>query len=110
MVGAVKGSGSVSYGIDVVQDQKIFVTKRSVNTIHEYRNYLFLVDRNGKTLNEPESGNDHAMDAIRYAMTSINPIKRQLINKEIIKKREERLLLKQFDFHKNRPARFAGIR
>ncbi len=110
VVGAVKGEGSISYGIDTIQDQNVFVTKRSINTIREYRNYLFLVDRNGKTLNTPEGGNDHAMDAIRYAMVSINPIKRQIMHKQLDKKREERDLLKQFDAHRAKTRGFAGIR
>jgi phage terminase large subunit len=71
IVGAVKGPDSVGYGIRVLQDQRISVTKQSVNTIKEYRNYLWEVDRNGKILNVPEGGNDHSMDGIRYAITSL---------------------------------------
>ena len=44
-----KGKDSVRNGIALVQDQRISVTKRSVNGIHEYRNYLWLADKNGKT-------------------------------------------------------------
>lgn len=54
-----KGKDSVINGIHLVQDQKISMTKRSVNIIKEYRNYLFQVDKNGKVLNDPEGGNDH---------------------------------------------------
>lgn len=68
---AVKGQGSIATGIGFVQAQKISVTKRSVNTIAEYRNYLWMTDKNGRILNEPEGGFDHAMDAIRYALTSV---------------------------------------
>ena len=71
IVGAVKGPDSVSYGIRVVQDQRISITKASVESIKEYRNYLWMVDRNGKILNVPEDGNDHSMDGIRYALTSL---------------------------------------
>lgn len=66
-----KGRDSVINGIHLVQDQRISVTKRSVNIIHEYRNYLFEVDKNGKVTNEPEGIFDHAMSAIRYAITNI---------------------------------------
>lgn len=68
---AVKGSGSISTGIQFVQGQKISVTKRSVNLIGEYRNYLWKIDKNGKIINEPEGGYDHALDAVRYALNSI---------------------------------------
>ncbi len=71
IVPATKGKGSVSQGIQFVQAQKIWVTKRSVNLIKEYRNYLWMTDRNGKVLNEPEGGLDHALDATRYALSTI---------------------------------------
>jgi len=65
---AVKGQGSVSHGIQFVQSQKCSMTKRSVNMIHEYRNYLWQTDRNGKVLNIPEGAFNHCMDATRYAL------------------------------------------
>lgn len=69
---ASKGQGSVNHGIQVLQSQRIFVTKRSINIIREYRNYLWETDRDGKILNVPEGGFDHAMDAARYAMETLN--------------------------------------
>ncbi len=69
---ANKGRGSVNHGIQVVQSQRIFVTRRSVNIIKERVNYLWEVDKEGKTLNVPEGGFDHAMDAGRYAMETLN--------------------------------------
>lgn len=71
IIGAEKGKDSVSNGIQVVQDQKIFVTKRSTNVIKEQRNYVFMVDKDGKILNTPEDEFNHHMDGIRYAITSI---------------------------------------
>jgi phage terminase large subunit len=70
---ADKGQGSVKQGIGYVQQQKISVTKRSVNVIKEYRNYLWQVDRNDKIINEPEHQFSHSMDAIRYAFSSMKP-------------------------------------
>jgi phage terminase large subunit len=64
----VKGKDSVKNQIQYVQEQRISVTKRSVNVIKEYRNYLWLVDRDGKVLNEPEHTYSHSMDAIRYGI------------------------------------------
>ena len=68
---AEKGQGSIKQGIDTVQYQRISVTKRSVNTIKEYRNYMWITDKDGKIINQPEGGNDHSMDALRYALSSL---------------------------------------
>jgi len=70
---ATKGQGSLNQGIQYVQDQTISMTKNSLNLIKEYRNYLWATDRTGKTLNEPETGLDHALDATRYALVSFKP-------------------------------------
>lgn len=71
ITGAAKGADSVRNGIALVQAQRISVTKQSINIIKEYRNYLWLTDKNGKILNEPEGGFDHSMDAIRYALVTV---------------------------------------
>lgn len=73
MMPATKGAGSINQGIQYVQQQRISVTKRSGNLIKEYRNYLWATDKTGKILNEPEGGLDHALDAVRYAFTSLAP-------------------------------------
>jgi phage terminase large subunit len=69
---AQKGKGSVSQGIQLVQAQRISVTRRSLNIIKEYNNYLWEVDNNDRTINVPEGGFDHAMDAGRYGMETLN--------------------------------------
>lgn len=76
--GAEKGQGSLSRGINHVQDQRISMTKRSVDLIREYRNYMWKFDRDGKQLDVPEGGNDHAMDALRYALESLTGKKTQV--------------------------------
>lgn len=69
---AVKGADSVNHGIKTIQSQRISVTKRSVDIIKEYRNYLWDVDKNGKIQTWPDPKcDDHAMDACRYAMSTI---------------------------------------
>ena len=70
IIGANKGKDSVRQGIQYVQDQRISVTKRSLNVIKEYRNYLWKTDRDGKILNEPEHHFSHSMDGIRYGFSS----------------------------------------
>jgi phage terminase large subunit len=65
--GAVKGAGSVSYGIQLLQSVDISVTKRSINTIKEMRKYSFDQDKKTNTFkNVPVDMFNHAMDAARY--------------------------------------------
>ena len=64
--GESKSDNFKKWSIGLVQNQRISVTKRSVNIWREYQNYLWQVDREGKILNEPEHENSHSMDAITY--------------------------------------------
>ena len=57
----------ITFQISWLQQWEIFVTKTSTNVIHELRNYLWDVDRDGNKLNQPIKEYDHAMDAFRYA-------------------------------------------
>ena len=68
-----KGQGSVLQGVQYVQQQRISVTKRSLNILKEYRNYLWETDKEGKIVNVPEHLFSHSMDAIRYGMESLRP-------------------------------------
>jgi phage terminase large subunit len=68
---ATKGQGSVLQGIQYVQAQKISITKRSVNLIKEYRNYMWQTDTSGKIINVPMDIWNHALDAVRYALSSL---------------------------------------
>lgn len=68
IIPAQKGPGSVLQGIQFVQGQRISVTKRSINLIKEYRNYLWQTDKDGKIINEPEGMWNHCMDALRYGL------------------------------------------
>ena len=67
-----KGQGSILQGIQFVQGQQISVSKNSTNVIKEYRNYVWITDKDGKIINEPDHLFSHSMDAIRYAINSIN--------------------------------------
>lgn len=69
---AKKGPGSVNFGIDKLQQQKISVTKRSTNLLKEYRNYMWMKDRDGHQLNIPEDAWNHALDAVRYRFESLS--------------------------------------
>lgn len=76
IIGAEKGKGSVNHGIDLMQEQRISVTKSSINLIKEYKNYMWATDRLGKSLNVPEDVNNHALDAARYGIQSLFRVRR----------------------------------
>lgn len=78
IMAAVKGQGSIKQGIALVQDQTISITKRSTNTIKESRNYLWEKDVNDKATGDPIGIWNHSMDAVRYGMTSIVPLKARM--------------------------------
>jgi len=68
-----KGKDSVRHGISFVQDQRISVTKRSLNLWKEYEQYMWLTDKNGTNINEPQDFGNHSLDAVRYAIASNKP-------------------------------------
>jgi phage terminase large subunit len=59
---------TVRDGINCVKKRKIFLTPESVNIIKEIKGYSFKKNKDGTVLEEPIKYNDHAMDAIRYAV------------------------------------------
>lgn len=65
--GAVK---DVKEGIDMIKSNRIFVEINSKNIWREFKLYSWKVDKSGKILDIVQDGNDHAMDAIRYAVYS----------------------------------------
>jgi len=83
VLGATKGRDSVNQGIQYVKDQRISITKRSVFTIKEYRNYLWDKDKDERVLNVPIDLWNHAMDAIRYGFDALRPKKKERKHREI---------------------------
>ena len=65
-----KGRDSIVYGLNLINQNKVYVTSRSKNLINELRNYIWMVDKQGNKLNKPIDAYNHAIDAVRYAMTS----------------------------------------
>ncbi len=59
---------SVKDGIDKMKRMKVFVTRRSTNILKERQGYKWKEDANGNLIDEPVKFNDHALDAIRYAV------------------------------------------
>jgi PBSX family phage terminase large subunit len=62
-----KGQGSVQAGILTMQDYQIVITERSVNIAKELSNYVW----NDKKAGIPVDAFNHAIDAIRYAITKL---------------------------------------
>lgn len=70
IVPADKNAGSVLRGIDKVQQRQIAYEGKDLE--REYLSYAWRKTRTGKTLEEPQDGNDHCMDALRYAIDDID--------------------------------------
>jgi len=64
-----KGADSIVNGIALINQQKIFVTAQSTNLINELSNYIWMKDKEGNKINKPIDKFNHAIDAIRYAVT-----------------------------------------
>ncbi len=64
-----KGSNSVHAGIDVLKRHKLNVI--GDNFVQEMRNYKWVEDKSGKLTNIPQDGNDHLIDAFRYATYNV---------------------------------------
>ena len=64
-----KGANSVHAGIDVLKRHKLNVI--GDNFVQEMRNYKWVEDRSGKLTNIPQDGNDHLIDAFRYATYNV---------------------------------------
>jgi len=65
LTAAIKGQGSITYGISLLQDYDLIVSEDSINLIKELNNYSWLE----KKSNTPVDKFNHIIDAIRYAVT-----------------------------------------
>jgi len=68
---AFDGHKGVKESIDLCQRQTIFIPQTSVNLIKEIQSYQWKADKDGNILPEPVKYNDHACDAMRYAIWGI---------------------------------------
>lgn len=73
VIPANKGQGSVLQGIQKLQDQRVSITKRSTNGIKEYRNYMWMIDKDGRIINVPIDLWNHFIDAFRYGNETLSP-------------------------------------
>ena len=70
VIGADKGAGSVARGIARVQEQKISYS--GSNLEREFLTYQWRRKKTGDFIDEPIDGNDHLMDAMRYAIDDLS--------------------------------------
>ena len=70
MLPVKKGKDSIVYGINLINQNEIYITNRSHNLIKELQNYIWLKNKEGETLNKPIDAFNHCIDAMRYALTS----------------------------------------
>jgi phage terminase large subunit len=60
----------VTEGIRTIKGNPLVIHQDSINLLKELRSYRWKTDRNGMKLDEPTKFNDHACDAMRYAVFS----------------------------------------
>ena len=70
---SIPADKDVTEGIKKVKSMPLYITDRSVNIIKEIKSYKWKTDMNGRPVkdkdkDEPVKFNDHAMDALRYAV------------------------------------------
>ena len=65
---AIKGAGSISAGVSLMQDYKIIVSNESKNIAKELNNYVY-ADQTSKLFVD---NYNHALDAIRYVLFYLN--------------------------------------
>lgn len=70
IIGADKNAGSVKRGIDRVSQRQIKYCGKNLKK--EYLSYAWRKKRTGEIIDEPQDGNDHLMDALRYAIDDLS--------------------------------------
>jgi phage terminase large subunit len=61
-----KGRDSINYGIQILQEKKLLITRRSTNLIDELGKYMWKKNRDGGYDKTPIDSFNHGMDAMRY--------------------------------------------
>lgn len=70
---AVKGPGSVDYGMKWLQRRKIVIDrKRTPNAYNEFVNYEYERNKDGDIISGYPDANNHLIDATRYALERIS--------------------------------------
>jgi phage terminase large subunit len=61
-----KGRDSINYGIQILQQQTMSITKRSNNLLNELSKYMWKKNKDGGYDNTPIDAYNHGLDALRY--------------------------------------------
>lgn len=69
ITGVSKGRDSVVYGINLINQNEIYVTRRSKNLKRELQGYVWDRDKEGNTINKPTGAHPDCIDAARYIFT-----------------------------------------
>lgn len=74
-----KGRDSIVYGINLINQNEIYITARSRNLKKELQGYVWAKDKDGNTLQKPSGAHPDCIDAARYVFTDQleNPTKGQ---------------------------------
>jgi len=70
VISARKGKGSLNAGIEKLKEYRVYYTSDSRNLKRELGMYIWEVDDLGNSTNTPVDANNHAIDAVRYAVYS----------------------------------------
>lgn len=69
---AIKGPGSVDYGMKWLQKRKIVIDRRRTpNAYKEFVNYEYERDKDGEIISGYPDANNHVIDATRYALERV---------------------------------------
>ena len=66
--GVTKGRDSIVYGINLINQNEIYVTSRSKNLIKELQGYVWAKDKEGNNIQKPTGAHPDCIDAARYAL------------------------------------------
>ena len=69
-IAADKGAGSVLRGIERVSEYQVMYYGKNLE--REYLSYAWRKKKSGELQDEPQDGNDHLMDALRYAIDDLS--------------------------------------
>jgi phage terminase large subunit len=79
-----KGKDSVNYGIQILQQKHMLVTRRSSNLLDEFSKYMWKKDRDGGYDTTPIDAFNHACDALRYVAMMTIGARKEASNKPAV--------------------------
>tara|TARA_R110000796_G_scaffold40572_6_gene100418 strand:+ start:1186 stop:2355 length:1170 start_codon:yes stop_codon:yes gene_type:complete len=69
ITGVSKGRDSIVYGINLINQNEVFITNRSKNLKRELQGYVWSTDKEGNSINKPTGAHPDCIDAARYILT-----------------------------------------